>query len=42
MIEDLEILSDGTVKFVDDTTAYEIIPKDQSSSAQKLVNEVAT
>ena len=43
MIEDLEILSsDGTVKFVDDTTAYEIIPRDQSSSAQKLVDEVVT
>ena len=44
MIEDLEILSlDGTVKFVDDTTAYEIIPcRDQSSSSQKRVDEVAT
>ena len=43
MIEDLEILSsDGTVKFVDDTTAHEIIPRDQSSSAQKLVDEVVT
>ncbi len=40
MIEDLEILSsDGTVRFVDDTTAYEIIPRDQSSSAQKLVDQ---
>ena len=43
MIEDLEIpSSDGTVKFVDDTTAYEIIPKGKTSSAQKLVDEVTT
>jgi hypothetical protein len=43
MIEDLEIpSSDGVVKFVDDTTAYEIIPRDQTSSAQKLVDEVVT
>ena len=43
MIEDLEILSsDGTVKFVDDTTAYEIIPRGKTSSAQKLVDEVTT
>jgi hypothetical protein len=43
MIEDLEMLSsDGTVKLVDDTTAYEIIPRNQSSSVQKLVDEVAT
>jgi hypothetical protein len=42
MIENLEILSsDGTVKFVDDTTAY-IIPRNQSSSPQKVVDEVAT
>ena len=43
MIEDLEIpSSDGTVKFVDDTTAYEIIPRGKTSSAQKLVDEVTT
>ena len=43
MIEDLEIpSSDGTVKFVDDTTAYEIIPRGKTSSAQKLVDEFTT
>ena len=43
MIEDLEILSsNGMVKFVDDMAAYQIIPRDQSSSAQKPVDEVAT
>ena len=43
MIEDLEIpLSVGTVKFVDDTTAYEIIPRGKSNSAQKLVDKVTT
>ena len=43
MIEDLEIPSSGgVVKFVDNTTAHEIIPGDQTSSAQKLVVEVVT
>ena len=43
MIVDQEIQSsDGTVKFVDDRTEYEIIPKGKISSAQKLVDEVTT
>ena len=41
-MEDLEITSsDCTVKFVDSTTAHEITPRGQTSSAQKLV-EVTT
>lgn len=42
-MEDLEITSsDCTVKFVDNTTTHEITPRGQTSSAQKLVEEVTT
>lgn len=41
MINDLEITSsNGTVKYVDDTTAYDVIPKGMPSSTQSLVDEV--
>ena len=40
MIEDLEIpSSDGTVKFVDDTTAYEIIPRVKLDQPKNLLTK---
>ena len=42
MINDLEIPSaDGNVIFVDDTTSFEIIEKDQPSSTQLMADEVS-
>jgi hypothetical protein len=42
MINDLEISSaDGNVIFVDDTTSFEIVEKDKSSSMQLTVDEAS-
>ena len=43
MINDLKVLSaSDCIKYVDDTTVYEIISKNSPSNAQSMINEVAT
>ena len=42
LINDLEISSaDGNVIFVDDTTSFEIVEKDKSSSTQLMADEAS-
>ena len=43
MINDLKVPSaSDCIKYVDDTTVYEIISKNSPSNAQSMINEVAT
>ena len=40
MINDLDVNTPHVWKFVDDTTAYEVTPKGNTSNAQSIVNQV--